>query len=149
MIYHVKQFLYALICAALMALCVFYQLVSYGQAVESITWAVRGLLTLVLLFYLMGEAKQATSFWSLKKTGRLDVPVLLRHVGERHAGRTGGSESLNTLGGIGGKGFIIAGNEMSYLMLASASIVLFSLGRKRVVLRVLRSCFSVFLLFFF
>ncbi|KFC50444.1 hypothetical protein DK37_21490 [Halomonas sp. SUBG004] len=67
MIYHVKQFLYALICAALMALCVFYQLVSYGQAVESITWAVRGLLTLVLLFYLMGEAKQATSFLEPEK----------------------------------------------------------------------------------
>ncbi len=42
-------------------------------------------------------------------------------------GVVGIGESQYT-GGIGGKGFIIAGNEMSYLMLVSASIVLVHLA---------------------
>ncbi|WP_219861248.1 O-antigen ligase family protein [Vreelandella piezotolerans] len=146
MIYHVKQFLYALICAALMALCVFYQLVSYGQAVESITWAVRGLLTLVLLFYLMGEAKQATSFWSLKKLAGLMFLYFFVMSVNVTLGVLGVGESQYA-GGIGGKGFIIAGNEMSYLMLASASIVLFRLAETRGA-ACLAFVFSVFLLFF-
>ncbi|WP_235937266.1 hypothetical protein [Vreelandella azerica] len=67
LIYHVRLFIYALLCALLITLCLFYQVFIYGHAVESITWAVRGLLTLALLFYLIGEAKHPSDFWNNRK----------------------------------------------------------------------------------
>ncbi|WP_404463369.1 hypothetical protein LG331_11960 [Vreelandella aquamarina] len=146
MIYHVKQFLYTLLCAALVSLCLFYQVFTYGHAVESITWAVRGLLTLALLFYLMGETKHSASFWSLEKLAWLMFFYFVVMSVNVTLGVLGVGESQYA-GGIGGKGFIIAGNEMSYLMLASASIVLFRLAETRGAWCLL-FVFGVFLLFF-
>lgn len=146
MIYHVKQFLYTLLCAALVSLCLFYQVFTYGHAVESITWAVRGLLTLALLFYLMGETKHSAGFWSLEKLAWLMFFYFVVMSANVTLGVLGVGESQYA-GGIGGKGFIIAGNEMSYLMLASASIVLFRLAETRGALCLL-FVFGVFLLFF-
>ena len=146
MIYHVKQFLYLLLCAALMALCLFYQVMNYGHAIESVTWAVRGLLTLALLFYLVGEAKQSEGFWSLQKLAGLMLFYFIVMSVNVSLGVLGVGESQYA-GGIGGKGFIIAGNEMSYLMLASASIVLFRLAETRGA-GSLTLVFGLFLLFF-
>ncbi|MFP3344069.1 hypothetical protein R0J87_16335 [Halomonas sp. SIMBA_159] len=146
MIYHVKQFLYALLCAALIVLCLFYQAFTYGHALESVTWAVRGLLTLALLFYLVGEAKRTASFWSPQKFAWLMFFYFMVMSVNVTLGVFGVGESQYA-GGIGGKGFIIAGNEMSYLMLASASIVLFRLAETRGAW-CLTGVFIVFLLFF-
>lgn len=146
MVYHVKQFLYALLCAALITLCLFYHVFTYGHAAESITWAVRGLLTLALLFYLVGEAKHSDDFWNNRKLAWLMFFYFFVMSANVTLGVFGVGESQYT-GGIGGKGFIIAGNEMSYLMLASASIVLFRLAEMRSVW-LLASVFVVFLLFF-
>lgn len=146
MFYHVKQFLYALLCAALITLCLFYQVFTYGHAMESITWAVRGLLTLALLFYLVGEAKHSCGFWSQQKFAWLMFFYFFVMSVNVTLGVFGVGESQYA-GGIGGKGFIIAGNEMSYLMLASASIVLFRLAETRSAW-CLTFVFGVFLLFF-
>lgn len=146
MIYHVEQFLYALLCATLASLCLFYQVFTYGHAVESITWAVRGLLTLALLFYLVGEAKHPAGFWSPEKLAWLMFFYFAVMSVNVTLGVLGVGESQYA-GGIGGKGFIIAGNEMSYLMLASASIVLFRLAETRGAW-CLTCVFGLFLLFF-
>lgn len=146
MIYHIKQFLYALLCAVLITLCLFYQIFIYGHAMQSITWAVRGLLTLALLFYLVGEAKHSGDFWNNRKLAWLMFFYFFVMSMNVTLGVLGVGESQYA-GGIGGKGFIIAGNEMSYLMLASASIALFRLAEMRSAW-LLTGVFGVFLLFF-
>lgn len=148
MVYHVKQFLWVLFCAALFTVCLFYQLATYGQVAESATWAVRGLLTLALLLYFVGEARHNASFWHPNTFAWLMLFYFAAMAANVTLGVVGiGESQYSGEGGIGGKGFIISGNEMSYLMLASASMVLFRLAEIRGA-RCLVLVFGIFLIFF-
>lgn len=145
LVYHPWHFFQLLIMIALVVASICYQMLVYGAVTESITWAVRGLLTLALLFYLIGESAKG-SFWSRRKIASLMLLYFVAMAANVALGIFGIGESQYA-GGIGGKGFIIAGNEMSYLMLASASIVLFYIAENRNVW-VLSSVFLVLLFFF-
>ncbi|MDQ7727262.1 hypothetical protein [Halomonas sp. SpR8] len=126
MIYDVVSFVKLFLFIVLSMLCFVYQYMVYGEVIESITWAVRGLLTLALIFYLISESKR-NCFWSKKRLANLMLFYFLMMAFNVSLGVVGVGESQYA-GGIGGKGFIIAGNEMSYLMLVSASIVLVHLA---------------------
>ena len=145
LVYHPWHFFQLLIMVALVVASICYQMLVYGAVTESITWAVRGLLTLALLFYLMGESAKG-SFWSRRKIASLMLLYFVAMAANVALGIFGIGESQYA-GGIGGKGFIIAGNEMSYLMLASASIVLFYIAENRNIW-VLSGVFLVLLFFF-
>ncbi|EGP21199.1 hypothetical protein [Halomonas sp. TD01] len=145
LVYHPWRFFQLLIMIALLVASIAYQMFVYGAATESTTWAVRGLLTLALLFYLIGESANG-SFWSGEKIAALMLIYFVAMAANVTLGVFGVGESQYA-GGIGGKGFIIAGNEMSYLMLASASIVLFYIAENKNVW-VLSSVFLVLLFFF-
>lgn len=145
LVYHPWRFFQLLIMITLVVASIAYQLLVYGAVTESITWAVRGLLTLALLFYLIGESVNG-GFWSGRKIAALMLLYFVAMAANVTLGVFGIGESQYA-GGIGGKGFIIAGNEMSYLMLASASIVLFYFAENRNVW-ILSGVFLVLLLFF-
>ncbi|WP_030071879.1 O-antigen ligase family protein [Halomonas alkaliantarctica] len=129
LVYHPWRFFQLFIMIVLVVTSIAYQKFAYGAVTESITWAVRGLLALALLFYLIGESVK-DSFWSRRKIASLMLLYFVAMAANVALGVFGFGESQYA-GGIGGKGFIIAGNEMSYLMLASASVVLFYIAENR------------------
>ena len=76
LVYHPWRFFRLLIMIALVVVSICYQMIVYGAVTESITWAVRGLLTLALLFYLIGESAKG-GFWSRRKIASLMLLSLL------------------------------------------------------------------------
>lgn len=145
LIYHPRYFFQLLVAVSLATTCIAYHFFVYNGSSESVVWLVRALLTLSLIFYFVGESARG-EFWNRRKLAALMLLYFVVMSANVALGVFGIGESQYA-GGIGGKGFIIAGNEMSYLMLASASIVLIYLAEHKSFL-VLTSVFLVLLLFF-
>jgi hypothetical protein len=145
LVYHPKCFVPLLVIISLAVACIAYHFLIYNGSAESVVWLVRVLLTLALIFYLVSESSRG-SFWSRRKLAGLMLLYFVVMSVNVVLGMFGIGESQYA-GGIGGKGFIIAGNEMSYLMLASASIVLIYLAEHKGFL-ILTSAFLVLLFFF-
>lgn len=145
-VYHFYRFLQLLIFISLSMVCIFYQFIFYGSVGESVVWATRGLLTLALLLYLISDSR-SNDFWGGRKVVSLMLFYFIVMSINVLLGVLGIGESQYA-GGIGGKGYIIAGNEMSYLMLVSASVVLIYVASKERFLT-LFLVFLVMLSFFF
>ncbi|MBZ5486431.1 O-antigen ligase family protein [Halomonas aquamarina] len=145
LLYYPYRFFQFLLLVATISFCLIYQIAVYEEISESVAWAVRGLLTMALLLYLISE-KGENVFWTRKKIVNLMLFYFFVMAVNVALGVAGVGESQYA-GGIGGKGFIIAGNEMSYLMLASASVVLFHTSIKKNVW-ILIAVFLAFFLFF-
>ncbi|WP_235041844.1 hypothetical protein [Vreelandella profundi] len=121
-VFEIFSFIKLFILAALSVFCIVYQYLVYGYAVESISWIVRALLTVALILYLV-SGRGCDFFWCKNKLAKLMMFYFFVMAFNVALGVLGVGESQYS-GGIGGKGFIIAGNEMSFLMLVSASIML-------------------------
>lgn len=129
MVYHPRRFLHLLFFITVSVACLSYQLIIYEEIIESAAWVVRGLLTLALLFYIIGESRYE-GIWKKETIVMLMFFYFLVMAINVLLGIFGLGEAQYS-SGIGGKGYIIAGNEMSYLMLASASIILVYVAEKK------------------
>ncbi len=67
LVYNVTLFFKLFIFSALSIICIIYHYVVYGGALESITWVVRALLTITLIFYIIDEYRRS-DFWNKKIT---------------------------------------------------------------------------------
>ncbi|WP_189518633.1 O-antigen ligase family protein [Kushneria pakistanensis] len=107
-------------------LCVLYHHVSSGVNTESISWAVRALLAISIYFYFLRD-----NSYGLRKYLYLYLPVWYLLVAGFNVvlGNIGIGEPQYS-NGVGGKGFFIAGNELSFFLLASISILMLAIVNK-------------------
>lgn len=129
----IRSRLYFLVLIGVLIAC-FFVLIShyfrYFVGVEDVSWVVRGWLSLAILFYLLScPSDGGGGYWAEWRIFLLCSFYFSVAAANVLLGYFGFGQS-QYVGGVGGKGYILAGNELSFFMLASSSVILMYLGSR-------------------